>query len=619
MKLALKKNLSIVPQESILLSIKGNAFSIITIVSILIQSILFMGTIGSDGASKYIFNSYQVFQYKTLLVILFSMIIVSFSYLFSRGRFIILSIFNLLYSILIIGDLWYYRGFSDFLSIHSLGETGNLGNFNKIVLSMARPIDSVFIVEDVLFLLIMIIIFKTNKINNRSIKGFLISFTIPSIIIFGMHMKYDSHGDDYAGPVLFKTQYIPYSTMQNLTPIGYHFYDGILYVRDTMLHSLNSKDKQSIDDWISYKNENLPDNSYAGMMKGKNVIFLQVESLENFVINQKYNGQEITPNLNKLLSNSLYFSNFYEQVNNGNSGDADLMANASVLPVRRGSTFYRYPKNDYTTIAGILKNESYVTKSMHASDGAIWNVSAAIKNFGFDNSMELNSFKGADIYGMGVTDKDFLSKVISSVKEEKQPFYYYTVTVTSHEPFDLRDDMKSLKFTDNFGETAMGKYFDAIHYTDEAIGDFIKSLNESGLADNTMVVIYGDHTGVHKYDQDKIANLSEYQSWWDDDTKVPFIIYNKNIKGEEKKTMGGEVDILPTVSYLLGIDKEKYENTSMGRNLLNTNKNYAILNNGTIKGEESLTQQDIEHVKKSFDIADLIIETNYFSRSKNNK
>lgn len=616
MKLALTKEISFQPAKRILNMLKQDSMIIITMVSMLILSILFMGTIGSDGAAKYSINSYQIFQYKSLVVVLFSMILLSFSYFFSKRKQVFFILINYIYSILIIGDLWYYRGFSDFLSIHSLGETSNLGNFNTIVLSMTRPIDVMFLIENIIFTIAILLSYRKYKLLGRSIKKFIILFIFPIVIIFIMHLKFDSHGDDYTGPVLFKTQYIPYSTMQNLTPLAYHFYDGVLFVRDSMLHSLNSSEKKDIEEWISYKNEDLPDNNYKGMLKGKNVIFLQVESLENFVLNQKYDGQEITPNLNKLLNNSLYFSNFYEQVNNGNSGDADLMANASVLPVRRGSTFFRYPGNDYTTLGSILKNENYVAKSMHASDGAIWNVSAALKNFGFDDSKDLNSFKDADVYGMGVTDKYFLNTVMASIKQEKEPFYYYTVTVTSHEPFNLRDDMKGINFKDGFEDTDMGKYFDAVHYTDQAIGDFIKALNESGLADNTMVVIYGDHTGIHKYSPDKIANLSQYEAWWENDTKVPFIIYNKNIKGEQKQTIGGEVDILPTVSYLLGIDKEAYENTSMGRNLLNTNKNYAILNNGTIKGKESLSEKDIEHVKKSFDIADLIIETNYFSRSK---
>ena len=121
----------------------------------------------------------------------------------------------------------------------------------------------------------------------------------------------------------------------------------------------------------------------------------------------------------------------------------------------------------------------------------------------------------------------------------------------------------------------------------------------------------GDHSGIHKYNNDEMTQLSKTEPWMNNNYEVPFIIYNKEIKGENIKTIGGQIDVLPTLASLMGVDKSKYESTSMGRNLLNTNKSYALLNDGTIVTDKKLSQADTAHINKSFEVSDFIVKTNY--------
>lgn len=316
--------------------------------------------------------------------------------------------------------------------------------------------------------------------------------------------------------------------------------------------------------------------------------------------------------MNNMLKNSYYFSNFYEQVNNGNSGDADLMVNASVLPVRKGSTFFRFPNNEYNTLPKLMGEENYYSRCLHAADGNIWNINRALEDFKFDDSWDIRDFKGCRVFNMGVADEDFLNKVSELTEKDKQPFYYYAVTVSSHVPFRIPDELKGLKISSDFDKSAMGSYLQAINYYDKQIGNFISQLDKKGVLDNSIVVIMGDHTGVHKYYNDKVESSKEKEAWWDNGLKVPFIIYSKNLQGKDIKTIGAQVDVLPTIASLMGVDENKYKNTTMGRNLFNTNKNYAILNDGTIVGKNNLSKKDIEHIKDSFHIADMITRSNYF-------
>lgn len=141
-------------------------------------------------------------------------------------------------------------------------------------------------------------------------------------------------------------------------------------------------------------------------------------------------------------------------------------------------------------------------------------------------------------------------------------------------------------------------------------------LDKEGILDNSLVVIVGDHTGVHKYYNHGINQLSQKEAWYLDDGNpiVPLIIYDKDIKEAKTfETIGGQIDIMPTMLYLLGIDKSLYENTALGRNLLNTNRSYAVLTNGTIKGE-NLSAEDEERIKSSLDLSDKMIRANYFKK-----
>lgn len=588
--------------------------AIITFLLIFAKSVLMINVLGTSNASKIDFSSIPTELASPLLYILFASAFISVTYLFKkRSHLWSLIILNALISILFVGDLWYYRGFKAFLGPYVLGESQNLTNLSSCVKTMLRPVDFVFVVD--IIVMIVLAVIKNKKYAQKEKVGgiFAILFFIPFAILMSLHFKYDFKSQDAGGPVYFKTQWVQLSTMRNLTPLGFHVYDTISYFYDKVPYQITDTDKKEIQTYLNYKNENLPANQYKGMFKGKNLIVIQTESLENFVINQKEDGQEITPNLNKLLNNSLYFNNYYEQIYNGNSSDADLMTNTSVLPIRSGSTFFRYPDNKYKTLPEIMEKYGYNTTALLSDYGYYWNWSNAISHFGFNQYGDINAFPIKDIYWMGLTDESYFNQLIPKVESQKQPFFDFFITDTSHTPFKIPDSFKGLNFDKSFDDTYMGQYLQAINYTDRQIGNFLNQLDKKGYLDNSVVVIYGDHCGVHKYYPDQIAKIDPQESWWDNGGRIPLIIYSKGMQGKEISTIGGQVDLMPTILYMMGVNENEYKNTTMGRNLLNTKRGYAILADGTIEGKENLTQKDIDNIKKSFDVADKVTESDYFS------
>lgn len=548
------------------------------------------------------------------IYIFFILLIASFSYLFkNKGHMYFLIIMNLILSILFTIDVWYYRGFSSFPTLYSLKETGNLNNLSSTILSLINKSDILFVIDLIIIVPFIIINKEMYKYHSKNVPLFYVLFIISAIYTVFVPLKvdilklYDKNG------YLFELKWKPSITVCNVSPIGYHYLDIYNYFKNSRRLELTSSDKEEIKTWFDSKNEsNLPDNQYSGIFKGKNLLVIQVESLENFVINRSVNGQEITPNLNKLLANSLYFSNYNEEVNQGTTSDADLMTNTSIYPVASGSTFFRYPDNEYyNSLPNILGRAGYYTQAMHGDKGTYWNWAPALESIGFENCIDSGSFEEDETIGLGLSDGSFLRQAIPFIESSKQPYYNFVITMSGHAPFELPDQCRKLNLSSELDSSHLGGYLQCVHYEDEQIGIFLDELRKNGDLDNTAVVIYGDHCGVHKYYQSEVESTEGAESWMVENNKeLPLIIYDSSLQGKEITTIGGEVDLMPTILYLMGADKEEYENTAMGRNLLNTEESYAVWSDGEfIAGTES--QDKKEEALTGLDIADKIIRSDY--------
>lgn len=591
-----------------------NLFFIYTLVIILVKSFLFSGIIATEKAARINMNVVLYTDFPTLIYIAFILVFLSFSFLFKgKGQIIFLSIFNFVFNFLIISDLWFFRGFNSFITAHSLNQTTNLENLLSDVLSMARPLDVIFAGETILMIFIAVKLAKLYIGKTKNLVSFAGLLTVSILYISLVHYQLDIVQEGKNGS-LFKISWTPNETVANLSPIGYHVYDVYDYWSESRPYSLSKDEKDEIQKWFDNKKENLPDNSYKGIFKGKNLIVIQIESLENFVINQKIQDQEITPNINKLLDNSFYFSNYLEQVHLGTSSDADFLTNTSVYPVRRGSTFFRYPNNTYNSLPKLLEEEGYTTTAIHPDRGSYWNWMPALKSIGFKHTIDSASFNMDETIGLGLSDGSYLNQVEPMIGSQKSPFYTFLVTLTSHGPFDLPKEYRELKLNEELDKTKMGGYFQSIHYVDKHLGLFLDKLESKGMLENTVVAIYGDHTGIHKYYDDEVNKMINKENWWSDNNwRIPLIIYSKGLMGEEIKTIGGQVDLLPTLAYTMGIDGEKYENTALGRNLLNTKRSFAVLSDGKYVGEKSNDLEEQEAVK-GLEIADKLIRSNYFKK-----
>ena len=308
----------------------------------------------------------------------------------------------------------------------------------------------------------------------------------------------------------------------------------------------------------------------------------------------------------------MYFTNIYEQNNAGNSIDMDMMAASGVLPLGGFVTYLEYPEVKYNSLPRLLNKEGYNTILTHAEKAGDWNWAEAGKAAaGYKTQWDLNDYNFDECVGFGLSDRSFYTQFVDKISKEEGPFLAVLPTLSSHGPFDIDKEYRELNLPKDLDENRLGGYFQSINYADKQIGLFFELLKEKDLLDNTIVVIYGDHGGVHKYYMEDVEKSNIEGDWWkENEKKIPLIIYGKDIPSKTSDVHGGQIDIMPTVAYLLGLDTN---GCPMGRNLLNTNRDATVITGGIVVGNPKNNEEEM--LKKAYNIADKIIKNNYYSET----
>lgn len=381
-----------------------------------------------------------------------------------------------------------------------------------------------------------------------------------------------------------------------------------VYQLDDFIQSLTPKitsvlghDKalKKVTDYYKENKYTPSNNEYTNIFKGKNIIVIHAESMQKFAMDLTFNNKEVTPNLNKLANEGIFFSNFYSQVGVGTSSDAEFTFNTSLMPSTKGTVFVNYFDRDYISIPKLLKEQGYYTYSMHANTGDFWNRNTMHKSLGYDKFYNKDSYTIDETIGLGLSDKSFFKQSVNIMKqvkeEENKPFYSLLIMLSNHTPFSDLALMEDYKTTidvtidnqtvtrDYLNNTTMGNYLRSVHYADSAIGEFIDNLDKEGLLENTVLVIYGDHDArldfedfnlLYNYDPitDTIKTENDegyipYTKYnYELDRKVPFIIWTKDQNYNlNVNTPMGMIDVLPTLGNMIGI----HSDYQLGKDIMN--------------------------------------------------
>jgi len=323
----------------------------------------------------------------------------------------------------------------------------------------------------------------------------------------------------------------------------------------------------------------LASGKYFGVAEGKNLIIIQVESLETAVIEEKIGGQEITPTLNRLKNEGIYFSNYYTQVGPGNTADAEFVTLNSLYPLANTVAFIDFARNTYQALPSLLKEKGYSTSVFHGDVPNFWNRSNIYPGLGYQKSFNKADYIVHQWKFDTLADEDFFPQSVEKIKMLPKPFMATLITLTSHSPFHIPEESKELVFpTDSDLIDAQKNYLESIHYTDKAIGKFIEDLKENELYDDSLIVIYGDHgtmTGI----SEKMGVSGNPAPKNLRSSQVPLIVivpHGRNFQPLKKtiSSPGSHLDLYPTISALLGISAPK---NTFGQDLLASKNPVATL------------------------------------------
>ncbi|MFP4697192.1 MAG: LTA synthase family protein [Eubacteriales bacterium] len=314
------------------------------------------------------------------------------------------------------------------------------------------------------------------------------------------------------------------------------------------------------------------DEILSGIAEGKNLIVIQLESVQNFVINREYNGQEITPYINELLNkDTIYFDHYFQSIGKGNTADSEFVSQNSLYPVIKGEAYRLYEENTFKGLPWLLRDKGYNNLVFHGYKGEFWNRDKAYVNQGWDDYISMEDFDVTEKIGFGLSDKELFRQTTDYLETVEHPFYGFVITLSSHHPFVLPEEYDDFKLKETDTDTVFGNYIKSVNYADEAIGEFIESLKQKGLYEDTMFVIYGDHHGLNAKDDlinEQVSDFLGYNYDYDQMLRIPLIIHIPN-SGASKtvSTVGGQIDMMPTVANLMNLEVD--QPFVFGRDLIN--------------------------------------------------
>ena len=439
--------------------------------------------------------------------------------------------------------------------------------------------------------IILIIILLLTKIIKIEIKDKadwkrntlrIISGIIAICLLFTIDAKYvEKAGED---PYNKDTQ------VKKGTIYGYHLSDieSLINIKKSAKYD---KKEELVSDYKKLKekyNEKYEESNYnlKGILKGKNVIIVQLESVQEFVINKTINGKEITPNLNKFISENIEFSNMFMQ-SYSTTADSEFSAVTSLYPMENGMSYSRYYSNKYDDIFTMFKNEGYDTSYMHGNYGYFWNRENVYKSFSVNHLELKNQFDDISENIMGYLSDELLYKqAVEKLKTYNMPFFSFIVSASSHTGFTLdglEDRGKISIDVGKYKSTFFGNYLESVNYADYAFGTFIEELKNADLYDDTVILIYGDHNGIDMYNEEMLDFLEQVNPNINDvDIKLNYIrvACSMKIPGIEGITIEkpvSKLDIKPTFEYLI----DGKAGVSLGTNMF-ARKDFISLNNERI-------------------------------------
>lgn len=363
-----------------------------------------------------------------------------------------------------------------------------------------------------------------------------------------------------------------------------------------------SDEDQKFLDSIYKAEDTKEENAYTGKFKGKNLIFLQLEGMDTWMLTKK-----TTPNLYNLRKHSIDFSNHYSIYTGGGSTfNSEFAVNTGfTTPISYIENVYSFSKNTFPyTMARLFKEQNYSVNAFHMNKGEFYSRDINYKSWGYDNYYGLQDIQkyNDERYVLDrelILNKTFYNKIF----KQQGNFVNYIITYSPHTPFTTEKEVGKILAEEKYGKGNIPKLSEedcakmAASETDNMVGLLIQALKDNGLYDNTVIVAYADH---YLYTLDDKSILDKYKETSNNlINHTPFFIWSSDLgQLTSISKVNMQMDILPTVLNLFGIDYNS--NNYIGHDILSNDfKGYAFFSDYSwYDGKVYVENQQITNGKK---------------------
>lgn len=489
-----------------------------------------------------------------------------------KPAYITMMVIYFIMTALLFSNAVYYREFTDFITINTILGAGKVASgLGESAIKLFRPYDILYWIDFIL--LVFALVTKRIKMDESPVRARMaFAFSTLAVMIFsGNLFLAESDRPELLTRTFSRDYLVKYLGINAFTA-----YDGVQTYKTTQVRAqASATDMDEVAEYVKGHYAK-PNDQYFGLAKGRNVIYIHLESTQQFLIDYKLKDEngvehEVMPFINSLYhSNSTFsFSNFFHQVKAGKTSDSETLFENSLFGLNQGALFTQLGgKNTFEAAPNILKQtQGYTSAVFHGNSGTFWNRNETYKRLGYDyffdasyyNVTEDNSFQ------YGLNDKPFFQQSVKYLEHLQQPFYTKFIAVSNHYPYSqLSGDETGFPLAQTKDET-INSYFSTANYMDTAVHEFFDYLKQSGLYDNSIIILYGDHYGISNARNKELAQLlgKDRETWSNFDNaqvqRVPYMIHIPGMnKGKIIDTYGGQVDALPTLLHLLGVDTQNY-------------------------------------------------------------
>lgn len=412
-------------------------------------------------------------------------------------------------------------------------------------------------------------------------------------------------------------------------------------VDDTAWQNLNNNeaniDYKTLNNY--FMSRNITDkNEYTGMFEGKNLIVIMMESVNNILLDEN-----IYPNFAKLYKNGWYWENAYSPRNSCSTGNNEMTGMISLYSIYRTCTANVYMNNKYEeSIFGLFNNKGYTTTSYHDYTEKYYYRSTIHKNMGS------SKYYGVSDLGISYNNeyKEWPSDVLlmdksSEIFTQNSPFMAWITTVSPHQPYYSDSELSKIYY-DSFANTGypsnVKRYMSKLKVLDDSLGELLKILEEKGILDDTVIVLYADHYPYGLTNSDISKVLGDGINKYNEVDRTPFVIYNSKMTPKTYSEYTSYVNVLPTVANLFNLDYDP--RLYMGTDLLSSSyQNRVVFADGSWQtpvgfyyastgrmsyfNDDRYTNDEIVNINTDVDnmikYSNLAIKTNYFEHLFNEK